>query len=1259
MHVHIAEAVGFMKWLKRIAIAFAILLLVVAATAWWLLGTGAGLRFALARAQSATHGALQWKQAQGSLIGPLRLDGLHYDDGKGTAIGASRIRLDLRLWPLLLGKVHVRDLDADGVTVALPKSTDSSESSGSFSVQPPVDLLLDRVHVGTVRVSQDGQPLFASDSLDLAGRWTRAGIAIDTLKLRAPDGQANLQGVLDLSRGQRGNGKADFAWKVGDAAYAGQLAADSDGKLAKLDLTLEQPTAARLDLELAQSGNHDWKATLSAPRFDPKPLLGDDSALKSLALDLQGHGDRHGGELAGTLDLNEYRLLLQPLRARFSDDGKTLDLQQLALSSPQVKGRLDASGTLQLDAKPLGGQLTIRWSDLQLPAELVGQPLASAGKLDARGSAERFHATGDVTIGPPGQPAHLTLDVDGTPQAIALHPLTLQQLQGKLEMQGTLQLQPALGWQLDASATRFDPGQLLAGWNGALDFALDSKGTMTKDGPDATLELRQLAGRLRERTVGGSARLHLSPGKVIDGQLRLTSGGSTVQVDARPGRVNDADVRLAIASLGDWLPGAGGRLDGQFNLRGLLPALAINGHLRGNALAWKQERVDSLQLIAGVPDISHPAGKLELTTGGAHLDGLVFQRIHLLAEGSQGNHRLELDMRGSQLSGALGLRGALRDGNWSGTLGTLNLEPQGLPGWRLQHPSQLAWRDGAFTLGELCLTAGDPLLCASARRDKAGNLDANYRLRALPLALLLNAAGEANLPMRADGSLQGEGKARLSAAGVLSGTTSISSSHGSITYTEHPDAPLLSYDNLAVNGELGANGQRIDLRASLDHDGSLSGHASVSGKQQALGGQLDLRLNNLAFLELFGNAVANVHGQAAGSFQFGGTLAQPVVSGRATVDDFAAEVPAAGLKLAKGRLAVQALDARTLRIDGSVQSGTGTLTVAGVAGLGGSVTTDIAIKGSQFTAADIPAAKVAISPDLRLQRTAQGLDLGGTVLLDSADVNLDKLPGAGANKASPDVVVVDREQPAPGASLPFTATVRVDLGRRTHLTGLGLDGRLAGVLTVNERPGRATTGQGQITVDGTYRAYGQNLVIQRGRLLFASTPIDNPGLDIRAIRKLNPNATIDEGQEVGLQIAGTAQRPVLTVFSNPLMEQSDALSYLITGKPLSQVKGGEGDMLGAAAQALGSAAGNLLAKSIGSKLGVDDIGVSSNEALGGNSAFTVGKYLSPRLYLSYGVGLFEPGQVVTLRYRLTRRWNFEAQSATEFNRASFNYRLEK
>jgi translocation and assembly module TamB len=471
----------------------------------------------------------------------------------------------------------------------------------------------------------------------------------------------------------------------------------------------------------------------------------------------------------------------------------------------------------------------------------------------------------------------------------------------------------------------------------------------------------------------------------------------------------------------------------------------------------------------------------------------------------------------------------------------------------------------------------------------------------------------------------------------------------------HPMVTALDYV-----GRIAPGNQQLTLRAALNGNGRLDGQIAINGAQQVLTGQLGLHLDNLNIISLFTDALANVKGRLDGDFRFGGTLKEPSVTGRAAVTDFAAEVPDAGLKLSQGHVTLSATDAQQLRIDGSVQSGKGSIALAGVLGLDAQTPSTLTLKGSQFTAIDIPAAKVAISPDVLLRHDAQGLNATGSVLLDSADVNLDKLPGNGVNKGSSDVVIVDQpQQPANNGPMPITASIKVDLGQHAHLVGMGLDGRLSGVLTVNERPGRNTTGQGQISVNGTYKAYGQNLQIQQGLLLFASTPIDNPGLNIRAVRSLTPNATIDEGQQVGLMISGTAQRPVLTVFSNPVMEQSDALSYLVTGKPLSQVKGGEGNMVNAAAQALGSATGNLLAKSIGSKLGIDDIGVSSSDALGGNSAFTVGKYLSPRLYLSYGVGLFEPGQVITLRYRLSKRWSFEAQNATDFNRASLNYRIEK
>jgi translocation and assembly module TamB len=640
---------------------------------------------------------------------------------------------------------------------------------------------------------------------------------------------------------------------------------------------------------------------------------------------------------------------------------------------------------------------------------------------------------------------------------------------------------------------------------------------------------------------------------------------------------------------------------------------------------------------------------------------MAFDRITLDADGTQQRHQLSLDARGRPLTASLRLGGSYANDAWNGAISRLDIDFQGLPHWRLQSPTQLAWKAGALNMSDLCLTAGDPLLCVAARQDAAGNLDATYRLRRVPLALLMTAAEAGATPLRADGMLEGDGAIRRTAAGALSGQANITSPHGSVIYPDRSDQPLVVYDNLALRAQLAPDSQRATLSAMLNDGGTVAGDVSITGAQQALGGNIALHLKSLSVIELFTTELAAVKGGLDANFNLGGTVDAPAVTGQAQVAGFAAEVPSAGLKLKDGRITIGTTDATNYQVDGTIRSGDGTLGIRGTAALGTGAQMRLGVQGSHFTAVDIPAAKAVVSPDVTIVQDAKGMNVTGKVNVDMADVNVERLPGAGATKASSDVVVVDGKTPQEEAaeSSPITADIRVDLGNKVHLVGFGIDGRITGQLDVRERPGRATTGQGQIGVDGTYKAYGQDLRIEQGQLLFASTPIDNPGLNIRAARTLNPNATVDEGQKVGLYVSGTARRPILTVFSNPVMEQSDALSYLVTGKPLSQVKGGEGNMVGAAAQALGSAAGDLLAKSVGSKIGVDDIGVSNNDALGGTSAFTVGKYLSPRLYLSYGVGLFDPGQVITLRYLFSHRWNFEAQNATDFSRASLNYRLER
>jgi translocation and assembly module TamB len=1246
------------RWLRVLGLLVIAFVVLATAILGWLLCTTDGLRFALGQAQRFTHGALQAQQARGRLIGPLDVAVLSYDDGKGTRASVSGVHLAWRPVSLLYQRLHVVDLRVARVDIALPAPRQNAPSS-SLSLKPPIELLLDRVRLGPVAITRQDKPLFAADSLDLSGRWTRSGIDVSKLALRAPAGHVDLQGELGIGRRYRGQGRADVAWSVGDTRYAGTLSAQGDGRRAQLQWTLAQPMPAQGRLDFDQRREHAWHATLEVPAFDPKPLLGD-SAVTRLGLALHGDGDQHGGTLYGYVDLNAYRLLLQPLQASLDQDFKTLTVQRLQLASPQVKGALGLAGGVHLDAHPLSAELAIDWKNLELPAELAGQVLDSQGHLAARGSANAYHAEGDLSIGPPGRPARLALNLDGTPQQIQLHALNVLQPQGRFTAAGSLNLQPALAWQLQASASRFDPGQLFAGWPGSLDADFATEGKLADNQPDATLDLRKLEGSLRLRPVRGAGRLHLAPSRVVDGTLRLASGTSRIELVAQPGSRNDAGITLAIASLNDWLPQARGSLNGQFRVRGSYPALAVNGTLQGQALSWNKQALHSLQLQADVPDISRLGGKLALSADGADVGGLAFAHVRLNGQGSAAQHQLTLQAQGQPLSLSLALDGAMKAQNWNGTLTALTLDVQGLPRWRLQQATRLGWNDGAASLGELCLSAGEPLLCVNGKLDKGGNLNAGYRMHAVPLALVVDAAGKAGMPVSAEGVLEGSGSLQRSAAGALAGHASVTSPQGRITYNEHPDQPLLSYRDLALQANLAAGSQQGSVHAVLNEHGRLDGQIAVTGAQQALSGQVGLHLDDLAFVGLFTDALANVKGRVDGDFKLGGTLPAPVVTGQAGIDGFAAEVPDAGLKLTGGKLVASTTDARQLHIDGSVQSGKGVLAIDGTAGLDAQTPTAITLKGSQVTAIDIPAAKVSITPDLVVRRDAQGIQASGSVRLDSADVNLDKLPGGGVNKASPDVVVVDEPQPAAGnTATPVNASIKVDLGQHAHLTGMGLDGQLGGVLTVDERPGRATTGQGQISVDGTYKAYGQNLQIQQGQLLFASTPIDNPGLNIKAIRSLQPNATISDGQQVGLQITGTAKRPVLNVFSNPAMDQSDALAYLVTGKPLSQVNSGEGSMVNSAAQALGSATGNLLAKSIGSKLGIQDIGVSSSDALNGSSAFTVGKYLSPRLYLSYGIGLFEPGQVITLRYRLSRRWNFEAQNATDFNRASINYRIEK
>ncbi|MHB8386430.1 translocation/assembly module TamB domain-containing protein [Metallibacterium sp.] len=1225
-----------LRWL--LALPGAALLLLIAASV-WLLGTQSGLDFTLARARALTHGALTVQQAQGRLWGPLRLRGVRWRGADGLRVSIAAARLDYAPLALLRKRLDITRLDASGLRVSLPAPQPSSNQP--LDLRAPLDIRIAQATLRDGVILRQQQRVLVLTSLSLRNAaWTDSRLALGALTLDSPRLALRAQGHVGFDDGWPGEFSAQLRVPRRPHALALTLGARSDGRTATLVVTAQSPIAATLRARLATRAPYAWQGALSAPRFALAMLLPGNA--HTLALNLQGHGDAAQAMLAGTLDIDAWPLLMRTLDVRRA--GHTLVLRQLALNSPRVPGSLDAQGRIALTAQPVTADLTLRWQGVQLPAALVGQTLTSAGSARFRGSAQAYRVQSGFSLSANStRRAQFRLALHGDTHTLDVDSLRLLQARGGLDIKGDLALTAPHAWRIAATATHFDPAPLAPAWPGDLSFALGSSGQLDARGAAGTLVLHDLRGTLRGRALRGSANLGVRGRQLPRGTLDLASGASTLRY---VGTSAGASARIDVRSLADFLPRDSGRIQGTIAARGTWPRLDIDTQLVASDLRYASLSLASATLRARVHDLTAPRGDAQLSARALQLGTRRLDTLDVRVAGRQQALTLHADASGTLGRVALDASaGGTSARDWQGELRSLQLTPARQTAWTLRAPAAWRYHAGAFSLADACLAQAAAQLCVAGSRAANGSGTLDYRLNALPLASL---AALATLPagLRVQGLLDGAGALSFDAALHLRGHAQLQSPGGNLSLPGYAAQPL-GWRDFSVQATIGAQSGQFSAHAALLPAGTLDANATLSGAQQALTGRIRLTLPQLHMIEPFVPQLARVEGTLSADFALAGTLRAPALNGAANVSGFTAELPLLGLHFKRGAMRISRAANGALSIDGSLQSGGGTLAMQGTG-----TTQDFALtlKGQNILAADLPAARVQVSPDLRFTRSATGYVLDGSVLIPSAQLDLAKLPGAGAAQSSPDVVIVNAPPLAKSAPLPLRASVLVQLGDAVKLRGFGLDGKLSGQLRVDEQPGRAPTGRGEIGVSGTYRAYGQDLTLKQSRLLFAGTPLDNPGLDLTAERVL-PDVT------PGLRITGTAQQPVLQVFSTPAMQQSEALSYLITGKPLSALKSGQGNMLNSAAQALGSAGGNLLAKEIGARIGVD-ASVGDNTNLGG-AALTVGKYLSPRLYVGYGVGLFTPGQIVTLRYKLSRLFDFEAQSSALYNRFSLKYRVEK
>ena len=289
-----------------------------------------------------------------------------------------------------------------------------------------------------------------------------------------------------------------------------------------------------------------------------------------------------------------------------------------------------------------------------------------------------------------------------------------------------------------------------------------------------------------------------------------------------------------------------------------------------------------------------------------------------------------------------------------------------------------------------------------------------------------------------------------------------------------------------------------------------------------------------------------------------------------------------------------------------------------------------------------PEAQVFVTPDIDVRLQDRDLNITGDVRVPYARIEIAEVPSSAVG-ASRDVVFVE-DTLATRAPVNVHTTVRVALGDSVTFAGFGLRSRLEGGLVVNDEAGKPTRASGEIQLkDGRYRAYGNDLTIDPGRLIF-SGPIDNPGLDIRAYRGLTTqNVMAGSGEMVGVRLTGTLRKPEFTTFSNPPMSQSETLSYLMFGRPLSASSSSDQAALANAAAILGMSTGNALAGNIGKQFALDEAYIEAGETLK-DASFVAGKYLSPKLFVSYAAGFYDHTNTFRARYSLSNSWMLQAES---------------
>ena len=886
----------------------------------------------------------------------------------------------------------------------------------------------------------------------------------------------------------------------------------------------------------------------------------------------------------------------------------------------------------------------IRWDDWSFSGYRVLN-----GSVKVRGTAGQYDADYDArVIMPDARELQVSGEATGTTLQLSAFAAQVESDWGQADLQGELAWLPEFSLAADVQARGIDPSVFVNAFSGGLDAStkleVDNTGAVT-------LHALTVGGVLNDAAIRANGDVFLGAQRMQCTACSVNVGENLLRIDgySSEGRL-DLAAFVDATDLQQFWPNIAGMAKGQGRLTGPQERPQFSGDLEARQLRvgeWtassaeirsKESSLDSLDIRIDVSELH--GGEVEYGSFNAHGQGSP-EQLQLDLEWQR--HDLRVDAAATLRTTGTDLTGSINQA-------TVNERQTGA--WKLHEPLLFQLGEKALAIQPHSWSGDSGELRVSRLALVEGEADIAASIERLPLSI-------ANAFLPAGYSLLGVAAAQVDLVrrnGVWVGTVDWEQSETVLRVAEANDE--------ATDVRI----PRANLHAKF-RDGGVAAKAAVS-IDPGVTGEVDLVLDTLdanalleAELRLHGDEwswvpavvpeVDGFRGGVTALVNARGPLLAPEFSGDLVWSDGGVLIPAFNVPLENIDVRISGAPDGTATLEGSARAGSGTLSVNGEFDELMLATRSVVlnVNGTSAEVLNWPEYRAWASPDITIFGDAAGWKIGGELLVPRADIKIREIP-VEAVRVSEDAVVLGDEL-TDRKSTRIEAATRITLGEKVRVKALGLDTGLTGTLLVRLRPDRDTTAEGKIQlIEGSFATRGQRLAIQKGELTFTG-PLDNPIVDVRAVRVIE---TFEGSITAGIHLYGRAQNLSSTVFSEPAMNEVDALSYLVLGRPLSQATESEGGQLSSAAVSLGLRQATVLTEQIGQSLGLDQLSLSGDG--GDTTALIAGKKINSRLYARYAYGVFSRIGTLLLRYRLSSRLTLEA-GAGEQQSIDILYSVEK